>query len=108
MNRFQRNYSSILQTLLHLILPILLIATLIFLVIAVNMIDSRASKEEIDNLDRAVTQCITTCYALEGAYPPNLDYLKVNYGLTYNETRFYIDYRPIASNLRPDFTIIPK
>ena len=37
-----------------------------------------------------------------------LEYLKENYGLTYNEDLFYVDYRTTGANLMPDVTIIEK
>ena len=49
-----------------------------------------------------------TCYAVEGAYPQSLDYLKTNYGITYNEDLFFVDYRISGANIFPDVTIIER
>ena len=46
--------------------------------------------------------------ALEGTYPPDINYLTDHYGLTYNSDYYYIDYQYIGSNLRPDVTIIER
>ncbi len=51
---------------------------------------------------------ITHCYAVEGTYPSSLEYLKENYGLTYDETVFFVDYQTIGSNILPDVTIIER
>ena len=51
---------------------------------------------------------ICHCYSVEGVYPESLEYLKENYGLTYNEDLFYVDYRTTGANLIPDVTIIEK
>ena len=59
-----------------------------------------------DFLAQALDHAITTCYALEGMYPPDLDYMKEHYGLVYNEDLFYVDYQPIAANIRPAYYII--
>ena len=61
---------------------------------------------EKESIERAMERDITACYALEGMYPPDLEYIRVHYGLTYPESRFYVDYRPIASNIRPDYAVI--
>ena len=61
---------------------------------------------EKESIERAMERDITACYALEGRYPPDLEYIRVHYGLTYPESRFYVDYRPIASNIRPDYAVI--
>lgn len=88
--------------------PILLVVVLIlFTAIAGNISSSnRAQEKEI--LSKALERSITQCYALEGAYPPSLDYLKEHYGLTYDRDHFFIDYQYIGSNLRPDTTIIER
>ena len=62
--------------------------------------------EQRTALETALERDITGCYALEGAYPPDLQYLKDHYGLTWDERLFYVDYRPVASNIRPYYIII--
>ena len=61
-----------------------------------------------ESLENAITRSITHCYAVEGSYPASLDYLKENYGLTYDEDLFFVDYQTIGSNILPDVTIIEK
>ena len=63
---------------------------------------------EKDLLQKALDRSITQCYALEGTYPNDLEYLEEHYGLTYNKDHFYVDYQYIGGNLRPDVTIIEK
>ena len=43
-------------------------------------------------LQNALTRMITECYAMEGSYPPDVDYLVEHYGLTYDEDEYWIDY----------------
>ena len=42
------------------------------------------TKRSKSTLERALTRSITQCYALEGTYPPDINYLTDHYGLTYN------------------------
>jgi hypothetical protein len=89
--------------------------SVVFLLLAVGLLvfgtgkltDSNDTHEE-EIVTTALDRSITQCYALEGFYPPNLDYLSEHYGFTYNSDHFFIDYRYIASNLRPDVTIIKR
>ncbi len=72
-----------------------------------------SSRLSDDNTKRArarwtLTRSITQCYALEGTYPPDINYLDNHDGLTYNSDYYYIDYQYIGSNLRPDVTIIER
>ena len=56
----------------------------------------------------AVQQSALQCYTVEGAYPPNLEYLEENYGLQINTRDFYVVYDAFASNLPPDIRVRAK
>lgn len=88
---------------------------LLLLVICIILFAQFSSQLTADNtarsktaLERALTRSITQCYALEGTYPPNLQYLVDHYGLIYDSDYYFIDYNYIGSNLRPDVTIIER
>ena len=83
-------------------------ATLFLFVKAVDNIGRANDTEQAQILEQALTRSITACYALEGAYPPDIDYLVEHYGLTYDKSEYFIDYQYIGANLRPDVTIIKK
>lgn len=87
---------------------IVLVVVLIgFSLFSSSMTDTNASREK-EILQNAIDRSITQCYALEGVYPDNLEYLEEEYGLTYNKEHFFVDYQYIGSNLRPDITIIER
>lgn len=84
------------------------VAALWFLWTAAGQITTENTTQEKTILSNALSCSITQCYALEGFYPPDLDYLCEHYGFTYNTDHFFITYTYIGSNLRPDVTIIEK
>ncbi|MCQ2081271.1 MAG: hypothetical protein MJZ11_06395 [Lachnospiraceae bacterium] len=86
----------------YIFLPLLIVA---FYFMASSVNESTIERQK-DSLQNAINKDIIHCYAVEGFYPPSLTYIKEHYGLTYNEELFTIDYQPIASNLRPDVTIL--
>lgn len=88
------------------IIAFLFIALLFW--VGISMVSDRTSSRAAEILKDAVTRDIIHCYASEGFYPESLEYLKQNYGLTYDEERFLIDYQAIGSNLLPDVTIIDR
>ncbi len=90
---------------LPLILSIFIIT--VFCISTGKMAEDNTRRDK-DVLERALNRGITQCYALEGTYPPNLEYLTENYGLIYDKNQYYIDYQYIGSNLRPDYTIIER
>ncbi len=67
----------------------------------------RAETEGAETLRQAITQACVQCYAIEGRYPPSVDYLKAHYGISIDEERYYVFYEGFASNLMPDITVIP-
>lgn len=75
---------------------------------SVSSVSAKSDEEEIKTLKTAVSRGITYCYTLEGNYPPSLDYLKENYGLSFNEEKYFVDYQPMGTNIMPDVTIIKK
>ena len=86
---------------------LLIIIVILFAVISGQLTESNTAHSR-DILDKALSRSITQCYAIEGTYPPDLDYLVEHYGLCYDSETFFIDYRYIGSNLRPDVTIIER
>ncbi len=86
-------------------LILMLLWVLLYTAMADNLRDRSAVQQEA-SLELAVDHAITACYALEGMYPPDLQYLKDHYGLVYDESVFYVDYQPIASNMRPTFYVL--
>ena len=90
-----------------LLIVIFLVLMVVFLWSVTYISNSNAS-EQRESLETAIDRCIVQCYALEGTYPPSLEYMEKNYGLTYDEDRFFVDYVSIGSNLYPDVTIIEK
>lgn len=71
-------------------------------------IDRRSAAREEDLVRDAVRGALITCYAVEGAYPGDLGYLKENYGLQYNEQEYLVSYDAFAANLLPEVRVIRK
>lgn len=53
----------------------------------------------------AVERAVMQCYALEGAYPPNLAYLQDNYGLILDREQYDYLYEVVAGNIHPIVSI---
>lgn len=68
---------------------------------------NRVEEEGIKNLQNAVQRSIVQCYALEGQYPVDVEYLEQNYGLQIDHSKYLIDYNNFASNVMPQATVIP-
>ena len=43
-----------------------------------------------ERIKEAIERTCVQCYALEGSYPPDLEYLSKNYGLILNDEKYFI------------------
>ncbi len=90
----------------------LLLSALLFLAVAILTVEGLSSVSEttgqkgLESLETALLRDVVHCYATEGFYPPSLEYLEEHYGLTYDKSRYWIDYQPVGSNLMPDMTVL--
>lgn len=108
MNRFEQKNRSLWQKLIYL-LPILafIVLFVLFLQGIGSVSESTLSKQQ-KSLETALERSISQCYAVEGSYPPSLEYLKQHYGLLYDEDSFFIDYEYYGSNLLPEVTVLRR
>lgn len=107
MHRFEYEKRSRISGKLLISVCVFLFVMFLFLS-GVSSLSESTTKRQKEALEDAITQSISYCYSVEGVYPESLEYLKENYGLTYNEDLFYVDYRTTGANLMPDVTIIEK
>ncbi|MFG6358187.1 MAG: hypothetical protein K1W26_15430 [Acetatifactor sp.] len=89
-------------------LPLLVGVFILFLFLrgVQSVSDTTAAKQQ-ESLETALNRSIAQCYAVEGMYPPSLRYIREHYGLTYDESKFVIDYRCEGSNLMPEVMVLP-
>ncbi|MDR3295629.1 MAG: hypothetical protein LBT26_07370 [Clostridiales Family XIII bacterium] len=89
------------------VLPALLfVVALVIFVFVVTRIAGRSETEGMQLTYESVRRAAVQCYALEGIYPSDFDYLKEHYGLRPDEGKYIILYDYVASNLMPDITVV--
>lgn len=104
-NRFSSQKKRFSLPRIRLIYPVSLILLFVF-VFGLSSIQETTVAKQQESLETALMRDITHCYAVEGYYPPSLDYIEEHYGLTYDKELFFVDYQPVGSNMRPSVTII--
>ena len=67
----------------------------------------RTEDEELRILEDAIRRASVQCYAIEGRYPPSVEYLEENYAVQINRKKYNVFYDGFASNVMPEITIIP-
>ena len=97
-----------LKRLLWLLLPALALCFVLFFLMALSNLDQGRALEDKAQLEDALHRAAVSCYAIEGAYPPDLAYLVDNYGVQVDTQRFTVVYQLHASNLMPDITVLDR
>ena len=73
---------------------------------AFENLESGREAEDIRQLQEALRKSCVACYAAEGVYPPDLEYLKDHYGVQIDGERYTVYYERFAQNLMPEMTVL--
>ena len=107
-NRFAKKKTD-LTILRSLILPVICFGASVFLFgWGLNNLSSKTQEEQMKATREAITRAAVQCYAIEGQYPPDLEYLKAHYGIDDYSGRYIVDYQVFASNIMTTITVLPK
>lgn len=69
----------------------------------------KSAERETEQLRTIIDKALVQCYALEGSYPPDLQYLQTNYGVVLDEKKYLFIYETGGmSNIKPEFYIQPN
>ena len=86
-------------------IALLMAVILVGVWLVVSRVDTAQSGAQTQFVYDAVHNAALTCYAVEGAYPEDLDYLREEYGLAYDQSRYMVTYDAFASNLVPEIYV---
>ncbi|MBO7386382.1 MAG: hypothetical protein J6U15_01110 [Lachnospiraceae bacterium] len=107
MNRFEK--PSILRKIQKLSLPLIgFILLFIVFIKGIASVSETTIDKQKESLTTALNRSITQCYAVEGTYPPSLEYIENHYGLTYDHDKFFVDYQVYGANMYPTVTVLTK
>ena len=91
----------------YLISGLLIGGFLYLFLIGTQGIASKTESEQLNVLDQAIRRATIQCYAIEGRYPPSVEYLEEHYGISIDREKYYVIYDGWASNIMPDITVFP-
>lgn len=81
---------------------------IIYLIIGVDSAKKNNDEERYSILKDAIYRSSVQCYAIEGYYPPNIEYLENNYGIVVDHNKYVINYSVFASNIMPEIEVFLK
>jgi len=86
----------------------IVVIAVLFVYIGVGSLDSTQEQRQLEIAQDAIVRAAVQCYALESRYPPSLQYMVDNYGLTLDEGKYVYHYRVIGSNMAPEIQVFPR
>ena len=89
-----------------LLLPAAAAGALLCFAVALNSLSDGRSAEDLRQLEESLRRGCVACYAAEGVYPPDLEYLQTHYGVQIDQRRYLVYYTAFAENLMPDITVL--
>ena len=90
------------------VLSLLAFAAVLYLFLhSVGAVKIRTQEDQLNALTDAVRRASVQCYAIEGRYPPSVEYLEEHYGIVIDRNRYNVFYDGWASNVMPDITVLP-
>ena len=81
------------------------IAIIVWFVTGLVNTRNLSDEQRRSNVKQSVMNGAVLCYSVEGFFPENLDYLKENYGLKYDEKRYLVNYEYVASDVCPSVMV---
>ncbi|WP_444642748.1 hypothetical protein ACRQU7_00115 [Caproiciproducens sp. R1] len=92
-----------------LLLSVLIFCALLYLFWSGLSSALRANSEEKLRVTRAAVQkAIVNCYAVEGFYPPDIQYLENHYGIEIDHGKYVVQYETAGSNIMPSVRVLEK
>jgi hypothetical protein len=81
---------------------------IVYFYMAVDNAHKKSDEEGHRILSDAIIRSAVQCYAIEGFYPPDIEYLENNYGLLVDHDKYFVSYRVFASNIIPEVDVFIK
>ena len=87
---------------------VIFVALGVYLAVGTVKMGQSYQRGAAEDLESALRRAATACYAIEGAYPPTVEYLTGKYGVTVDSSRFAVFYEVFAENLMPEISVKEK
>ena len=92
----------------RLIFIFVMVVTMAVMFVALWGINADSGGKNTDAIVQVINKSLLQCYALEGSYPEDLNYLAANYGIIINDDLYYYHYEPYGANIFPIVKVLQK
>lgn len=108
MNRFEKAHFPAIKYLSRVIPILFFVFLLVLFIRGVNSVSETTETKQLESLETALERSIAQCYAVEGSYPTDVNYLSSHYGLTYDHEKYIVNYTYYGSNIYPEYVVLHK
>ena len=81
-------------------------AIAVMLYIGIQEMFASSQDESFNSTRDAIANAISNCYAMEGRYPPDMEYLQENYGVVIDPDIYVVNYQSGFGFVRPEVELI--
>jgi len=92
----------------YLVGPFIILFVVLIIMVSMDQSTVNSLYNQEKQIEDVIRRYAVYCYAQEGSYPMDLEYLKQNYGLIINEKQYNYYYEAFASNIMPDIVVTVK
>lgn len=64
--------------------------------------------EQLRMVEESLRRAVISCYAIEGSYPGDLDYIRQYYGVQVDMEKYIVHYEIFAANIMPEITVLER
>ena len=86
----------------------LFVLMLAILVVGVVNLSGGADERGVESAQNALRRAAVMCYATEGFYPPNLDYIRQNYGVDVDQNTYVVVYEVQGASVMPRIQVVKR
>lgn len=77
-------------------------------IMGLNQIGKTNGETQQEIVQQAVERAVIQCYAIEGMYPADINYIKDHYGIQIDESQYVVHYESFGTNIMPNIKVIAK
>ena len=105
---FEKQKGGKLNILVQIMSVLMIFAIVAAIIISMPSFNKSGGRIRANSIENTIRKYAIQCYAAEGSYPPDLVYLKENYGLILDKDHYFYYYEAFSSNLMPDIAVYSR
>lgn len=105
---YKKRNKNIYHIAARLFAVLVVFAVIVYAIAGLPEFRRKSAYVRAESVEEIVKRYVVQCYASEGGYPPDLEYLAENYGLMLNEEKYFYFYSVHGANLTPEIRVFAR